>query len=180
MMSCAKALMSDFEKSFLDPQFSDFVLLCQGEEVQVHKFVLSSRSPVFAAMFQSQMSENVKGEMTIDDVEKDVLKELLRYMYSAKVDASFAKFQELLIVADKYQVEELIKYCGLKLAESLNKDNAFQIGSFAELHNAEALMKTCVRYILNNQHDNLHKNWKDLVKGSPKMIEMIQYLLDDN
>ena len=115
-MNCAKALVEDISKLFLDPQFSDVVLLCQGEEIRAHRVILSTRSPVFRAMLQSEMSECVTGKIQIDDANKDVFKEMLRYMYCAKVDENFTQFKALLILADKYQVDELIKYCGTKLA----------------------------------------------------------------
>ena len=179
-MSFYEAHLADFDRKFLDSKLSDFVIRCQGEEFRVHKFVLSARSPVFDAMFQSEMSESVKGEIRIDDADNDVFKEMLRYMYCAKVEDSFTKFKELLVAANKYQVEDLVKYCGTKVVESLNKDNALQIGVFAELHNAEDLMKECVKLILSNKPESLHQNWKDQVKGSPKMMqEIIQQLLND-
>ena len=161
-MNCEKAL-ADFGNMFLDPWTSDIHLLCQGEEIAAHRVVLGARSPVFRAMFQSKMMESVKGEINIEDADKDVLKEMLRYIYSVKVEEKFEKFKELLVLADKYQVEDLIKYCGTKVVESLNTDNVLQIGVFAELHNAEDLMQECVKFIIMNNSDSLKKNWKDEV-----------------
>merc|ERR1719282_428858 len=77
-------------------------------------------------MLQSKMMESTRREIKIDDADNDVLKEMLRYMYTAKVEDKFDKFRELLVVADKYQVLELVNYCGIKLAKTLN--------SFAETH----------------------------------------------
>ena len=50
------------------------------------------------------------------------------------------------------------------MVESLNKDNVLQIGVFAELHNAEDLMKECVKFIIDNKPGSLKKNWKEHVK----------------
>ena len=180
-MCFGEGVLSKFGRMFLDPQLSDCVILCQGEEFRVHKFALFSQSPVFAAMFQAGMSESVKGEIRVDDTDKDVLKEMLRYMYSAKVEDSFTKYKDLLVVSNKYQVQDLIKYCGTRLVESLNKDNVLQIGVFAELHNAEDLMKECVKFIMDYKDDIFNENWKDVVKESPKMMqEIIQLLLRES
>lgn len=179
-MSREKALATDLENLFLDPWNSDILLVCQGEEIAAHRVVLGARSPVFRAVFQSKMMESVKGEIRIDDADKDVLKEMLRYIYSTKVEEKFDKFGELLVLANKYEVEDLIKYCGTKILESLNTENAFEIGTFAELHNAEDLMHQCVKFIIMNKSDILKKDWKDQLKGSPKMmLETIQQLVDD-
>ena len=134
---------------------------------------------MFDVMFQSKMTESVKGEIRIDDADKDVLKELVRYIYSAKVEVNFDKFDELLVLANKYEVEELIKYCGTKVVNSLTPENVLQVGAFAELHNAEDLMKECVKFVMDNKRDSLKDNWKDQVKDSPKMmLEIIEKLLD--
>ena len=180
-MNCAKALSEDFGNLFLDPQNSDIVLLCQGEEIRAHKLILSARSPVFRAMLQTEMSESVKGEIRIEDSDKDVLKEMVRYMYSAKVEQDFTNYKELLVLANKYEVEELIKYCGTKVIESLTKENALELGIFAETHNADELMKVCIQFIFDNRPNSLNKNWKDQLKGSPKMmLEMLQKFLDND
>ena len=47
-------------------------------------------------------------------------------MYTARVEDKFNKFRELLVVADKYQVLELVNYCGTKLAKTLNNDMHFK------------------------------------------------------
>ena len=180
-MSCIKALSSDLGNMFLDPQFSDIVLLCQEEEIQAHKMILSARSPLFRAMLKTEMPGSVKGEIMImiENADKDVLKEMVGYFYTAKVGEHFTKYKELLILANKYEVEELKKFCGTKVIELLNNDNVLQVGTFAELHNAEDLMKACVKYIVVNKPSSLNQSLEeDLVKRSPKMmIEMIRQLL---
>ena len=175
-MSCVQLFVADIGKMLMDASTSDVVIVCQEEEIRAHRFVLCARSPVFNAMLQSKMSENATGEVKIDDVDKDVLKEMLRYMYKVEVDETFTKFKELLILADKYEVQGLIKYCGIKIVESLNKDNAFQVGVFAELHNANNLLDKTVEFIMENAPGSLVHDWREQVKESPKMmIKMIDH-----
>ena len=177
-MSGVKSFMSDIGNLLMDPKTSDIVMVCQGEQIKAHRLILSARSPVFAAMLQSDMSESVNGEIKIDDVDKDVIKEMLRYMYKVEVEDGFTKFKELLVLADKYQVEELVKFCGSKIVESLNKDNVFQIGTLAETHNAGDLLKECVQFVLNNAPGCLDQDWEDQIKDSPKMmLQMLQYYM---
>ena len=79
-MSCVQLFVADIGNMLTDTDTSDFVLICQGEEMKAHKLILCARSPVFRAMLQSKMSENATGEVKIDDVDKEVLKEMLRYI----------------------------------------------------------------------------------------------------
>ena len=80
----------------MDPKTSDLVLVCQGEEIKAHRCILSARSPVFSAMLQSNMLESINSKIKIDDADKDVLKEMLWYMYKCEVDKDFKIFKDLL------------------------------------------------------------------------------------
>jgi speckle-type POZ protein len=57
---------------------SDAKLVVGDKIIDVHKLVLSARSPVFAAMFASKMSEAKSGQVVIDDMELPVVKEMIR------------------------------------------------------------------------------------------------------
>ena len=173
-MSGLKTLASDIGNLLMDPNTSDIEMVCQGEKIKAHKFILTARSPVFSAMLQSNMLESINSKIKIDDADKDVLKEMLRYMYKGEVDKDFTNFKDLLVLADKYQVGELIKDCGTKIVESLNKDNVFEIGNFAEIHNAEELTRECIKFVLKNASDCLNQDWEDQIKECPKM--MLQFL----
>ena len=96
-MSCIQSMVNDFGKLFLDSNTSDIVLICKGEEINAHRLVLGARSPVFHAMLRSKMMESTSREIKIDDADNDVLTEMLRYMYTAKVEDKFDKFRELLV-----------------------------------------------------------------------------------
>ena len=178
-MSCLQSLLEDIENLLLDPESSDIVLLCQGVEIKAHRTILSARSPVFRAMLRSDMSETNGGIIKMEDVDTEVLKEMLTYMYTAKIDDKFTKIQELLVLANKYEVVELMNYCGTKLVKSLNNENALEIGIFAEFHNAEDLLKECVHYICKHP-DSLNENWREKIEGSTKiMLDIIQISLKE-
>lgn len=54
-----------------------------GENVfHCHRFILSIRSPVSAAMFASEMIESQTGKVGIDDADPDVFEKLLNYFYT--------------------------------------------------------------------------------------------------
>ena len=172
-MKGVKTLLNDLGNLLLDTETSDVVLLCQGEEIRAHNLILSARSPVFRAMLQSQMLESTRREIRIEDVDKDVLKEMLSYIYKIEVDVNFTKFKKLLVLADKYQIEDLVRYCEEQIIESLNYDNALEVGIFAETHNADGLLEECVQFILNNVPNSLNKDWKETIKESPRMMVKI-------
>ncbi|GFT19564.1 hypothetical protein NPIL_511, partial [Nephila pilipes] len=69
-------LSNDLER-LLDPETASFVdvhLKCGSVAIPAHKNILSMRSPVFSAMFSSEMEETRKNEVDITDVDVPVLR----------------------------------------------------------------------------------------------------------
>eukprot|EP00090_Calanus_glacialis_P046807 TRINITY_DN9374_c0_g1_i1.p1 TRINITY_DN9374_c0_g1~~TRINITY_DN9374_c0_g1_i1.p1 ORF type:complete len:337 (-),score=91.90 TRINITY_DN9374_c0_g1_i1:485-1495(-) len=178
-MSCVESLLSDLERVMENEASSDIKIVCQGQEIKVHKLILSARSPVFHAMLGSDMVEKIAGVISIDDACVDVVKQMVRYMYIAKIDHSFTRIKELLVLANKYQVLELVNYCSSKIFESLSEDNALEIGMFGEMHNSEVLINRCAKYICYDMTDSLNEDWMEKIKESPKlMLQIIKNLRD--
>lgn len=68
---------------------------------------MAARSPVFAACFEHKMSEAQSDRVVVDDVEPDVMKELLRFMYTDTAPNLERMADTLLAAADKYQLDRL-------------------------------------------------------------------------
>ena len=75
-----------------------------------HRFVLSARSPVFEAMFKTEMLEASTGRVQIDDVDSATFETFLKFLYTGTLHAD-ADYCELQRLADKYQVETLRALC---------------------------------------------------------------------
>lgn len=58
-------------------------------------------------MFQHGMTEAQNHRVEIDDVDADVLKEMLRFMYTGVAPNLERMADDLLAAADKYQLERL-------------------------------------------------------------------------
>lgn len=61
----------------------------------------SARSPVFAAMFEHEMEERKQNRVAITDVDHEVLKEMLRFIYTGKAPNLEKMADDLLAAADK-------------------------------------------------------------------------------
>lgn len=125
------------------------------------------------------MVEKLAGVVKIDDASMDVVKQMVRYMYTAKIDHQYSKVKELLVLANKYQVLELVNYCSSKIFEALSEDNALEIGMFGEMHNSDILINRCAKYICYDITDSLNENWMEKIQESPKlMLQIIKNLRD--
>ena len=63
-------LSKDLAKQLEDPSFSDWTLVCKGEKIPCHRFMLASRSPVFKVMFEQEGFLESKTHQTQIKVQK--------------------------------------------------------------------------------------------------------------
>ena len=130
-------------------------------------------------MLQSDMVERQNGVIMIEDAGVEEVEQMIRYMYTAKIDHQYSKVKELLVLANKYQVLELVNYCSSRIFESLTEDNALEIGMFGEMHNSEILINRCAKYICYDMTDSLNEDWMERIQESPKlMLQIIKNLRD--
>lgn len=115
-------LSDDLGLLFENQKFSDVTLSVAGREFQAHKailagtnfaaifrnfaflcvfFVLAARSPVFQAMFEHEMEERKHNRVDITDVDHEVLREMLRFIYTGKASNLEKMADDLLAAADK-------------------------------------------------------------------------------
>jgi hypothetical protein len=89
--------------------------------------IFSGRSNYFAKMFASQMRENVEGVVQINDVDGVLLKKLIGFIYTGKVESLETYATDLLLLADKYDMADLASFCENFLLENLSVDNAIEM-----------------------------------------------------
>ena len=70
--------------------------------------------------------EAEKGRIIIKDVDADVMKELLKFMYTAQIHPEFLKkhCEALWRAADKYDVEGVLLLCQRQLLKNVTNENA--------------------------------------------------------
>ena len=95
-------LSTDLGKLLEEGLFSDITLMAGDQRFPVHKALLASRSPVFAGMFRHiEMEESKQGVVQIKDLQPEVLKEMLKFIYTGKASQLENMADELLSAADK-------------------------------------------------------------------------------
>ncbi|CEF65919.1 Speckle-type POZ protein [Strongyloides ratti] len=172
LCNCEKQLCDDYLK-LLDGTLTDFVIKVGSQEIRTHKAILAARSPVFEAMFSHQdTSESKSGSVVIEDIEYDVFKELVIFIYSGKIATNKKELAaDLMIAADKYGLIELRNHCELSLIKSLSCENVCQLLILADLYNAEKLKKNAVSLILQRPTEVTHSlGWTNVVREHPELV----------
>lgn len=92
------------------------------ESVRAHKLIVSARSKVLKTMLGSEMKEK-NGVVVIDDTNVEAFKAFLLYLYTEEIE-NIEKFAEdLLVLADKYDLQCLKDKCEDCLCNKIEKEN---------------------------------------------------------
>ncbi|KAG8432284.1 hypothetical protein GDO86_016795 [Hymenochirus boettgeri] len=169
--------------------FTDCSLFVEGREFRAHKSILAARSPVFSAMFEHPMQESRKNRVYIHDVDPDVFKEMMRFIYTGKVSHLDNIADKLLAAADKYALERLKVMCEESLCNNLTVENVADVLILADLHSAEQLKAQAIDFINRcsvlgqlgwKDRKNCNSNqtmgimetagWKSMIKSHPHLV----------
>lgn len=115
------------EQMWSTKPFSDCTIVCDGEVSHCHRAVLSSASPVFKCMFDSDMREGVEQRIEISDATPVIVQNMLEFMYTGKTHIKRQDLIPILAIADKYEIEELCIICGKLAIEHMDTDMAVAV-----------------------------------------------------
>lgn len=169
-------LSEDMGSLFENRSFSDCTLVVKANGLPlqtffVHKAILAARSRVFHAMFEHKMKESEDGEVTIDDVEPDVMREMLSFMYTGTCQNLDQMAQHLIAAAEKYNLERLKIMCEQALCTALTPENACVTLVLADLYSAEQLRTHAINFVNVNATEVMNTDgWKTMVKEHPPLL----------
>ena len=167
-----------FEES--DEQFTDVTFEVEGKELKASKGILAARSSVFHAMFKSGMSEAATNSVVrIEDVEYNVMRTIIRYIYSGSVreevhdpsDNSHFVIK-LFCAADKYALHYLKAVCENYILSTLSKKNVVFALMAGDLHNSSRIKEACFAFSQGKAIKNFD-DWEIITRDL--MVEMIDY-----
>ena len=150
--------------SLLDDKYSDFVFKVENVKIAAHRVILAARSPVFDAMFQHDMKEKRTNETEIEDATPAAFKALLRFIYTGHCEVGMLA-EELLVAANKYDIQDLKEICAKELHKKLTVDNAVHLLILSDLHQANDLKRAAIRFINKNaEYVMKTASWFNLLK----------------
>ncbi|GBO15394.1 Protein maternal effect lethal 26 [Araneus ventricosus] len=166
-----EALEEDLQWLYTDGFLSDVKLKTNSKIFPAHKIILSTRSPVFKAMFTSNMKEKSSKIVDIEDMDDDTVHRMLFYIYTADVeDLQWEGALKLYVAADKYEILTLKMKCSAYIAANLNPNNACDALVLADLHQDVKLKSTVQKFILRNDQVIINsKNWECLMENNLKL-----------
>ena len=148
------AELDDFEKLLKDNRFSDVKIVVDKKKFFVHKGILAARSRYFPAMFESNMKEAEEVEIRITNISANILQEVLRFIYTGKIDVEMTMITDLLIVADMYGLDGLSAICEEAIMSNTNLENIESILTVIDrLGNVGELKTFTIEFLTKNAED---------------------------
>ncbi|XP_052801839.1 BTB/POZ domain-containing protein 2-like [Mya arenaria] len=117
----------------------------ERQEVRCHRFMLASRSPVFYTMFCGSLPE--EGVVKIPDVEADVLRTVVRFMYTGEIQLMPESVMAVMYAANKYDIQPLINRCKTFLEKTIAIDNVCVILDQALKFAEDDLVQQCLSFV---------------------------------
>jgi speckle-type POZ protein len=171
---CHPLLADDFNDLLKSQMCNDVVITVDEVEFKVHKAILVARSPVFAAMFQHNSKKQQSSRVDVPDMEHDVFREMLQYIYTGKADNLDGMAAPLLAASDRYGLTHLKTSCEHFMIKQISVENAFEQLILADLHLASQLKETVIKFINRNTSAVVKTDgWKTLVASHPHLVREI-------
>ena len=120
--------------------------------------MLAMRSPVFKAELFGHMKEAKELLVTIEDMQPDVFRALLYFIYTDSLpdmdDQDGEGYREmirhLLVAADRYAVDRMKLVCASILCRNLDVETVSATLALAYQHNCDRLKDVCLEFITSS------------------------------
>ncbi|XP_070504098.1 speckle-type POZ protein-like [Chironomus tepperi] len=132
-----KGILSDVIDLMQDESAKDFILIVDGEEFPVHKFMLEARVPTLA----EALKNNPKAKnMAVPDISVDIFKIVMDYLYTDKLprDDDTDYFQ-LFIAASLLRLDLLKFFAGVKSCNLIIQENVIEMLTMSDKYGHEQL-----------------------------------------
>lgn len=162
----------------LSPILSDVTIRIGDEKICTHKVVLGAASPVLLSALTSPMREVAENSIDIKDVEAEVMKAILKCLYTGKHEDfdDFEMAMKVLVVAEKYAMDKFKVLIEHKLMKWVTIDHALEILDHADTHRAENLKKECIKFIIEHSSEVVHNEYFDKIIAEKPLL-MKQFTL---
>jgi hypothetical protein len=143
--------MADFCSTLFDNEaYSDVVLSVGQSKISAHRLLLSAHSKYFATMFGSSFKESKEAVVAIQDDEVQ-FKQMLKILYTNDTsDLNFDVALDLIVLASKYLVEDLVLTCQEIILNNMTVDNYLDILAVADSVASEKFKNRCFSFISTN------------------------------
>ena len=126
-------------------------------------------------MFQNDLTEKQTNTLEVRDIEPEVFLEVLRFIYTDKVEKLDDMAPQLLAAADKYMLDLLKTKCEISRARNVTFENCGELLILADLHSAKDLKNILLDFVrCHSSEVAVTSNWQKLLEtANPQLLRDI-------
>ncbi|XP_068612336.1 kelch-like protein 41b [Brachionichthys hirsutus] len=168
-------LLQDGLKELLNEnKFVDCHLKVGDRSFPCHRLIMAACSPYFREIFFTEDGKEVenKKEVVLDDVNPSILGMIIRYLYSADIDLTDDNVQDIIAVANRFQIPSVFTVCVNYLQKKLSLGNCMAIFRMGLVLNCPRLAVAARNYIAD-RFELLYKDEEFLKLAAHELFAII-------
>ncbi|CAF3476876.1 unnamed protein product [Rotaria socialis] len=184
-------LSNDLAQLLHRRDISDCCLKVQDIYMSDHRCILGARSNVFANVISNNMNrlngdqrkqleineQNGQLIITINKTDKDTMRQVVLFMYTAKCDINKHNALELLNAAGRYDIKSLKVYSGSFIAEYIELSNVLTLLKSAYDYDNAFVRQKCIEFFIDNAKEvmAMKEPWEMFAADRPNIIAELLY-----
>lgn len=168
-------LLQDGLKELLNEnKFVDCTLKVGDRSFPCHRLIMAACSPYFREIFFTEDGKEVENtkEVVLDDVNPSILDMIVQYLYSAEIDLTDDNVQDIIAVANRFQIPSVFTVCVNYLQKKLSISNCMAIFRMGLVLNCPRLAVAARNYIAD-RFEVLHKDEEFLKLAAHELFAII-------
>ncbi|RVE58033.1 hypothetical protein OJAV_G00205020 [Oryzias javanicus] len=142
-------LLQDGLKELLNEnKLIDCTLKVEDRSIPCHRLILAACSPYFRELFFSMDGKEVETkEVVLENLDPNVMELVVNYLYSAEIDIYDSNVQDILALANRFQIPSVFTVCVNYLQKKLTMKNCLAIYRLGLMMNCARLAMAARDYI---------------------------------
>uniref|UniRef100_A0A8C6URJ7 Kelch-like family member 41a n=1 Tax=Neogobius melanostomus TaxID=47308 RepID=A0A8C6URJ7_9GOBI len=122
-------LLQDGLKELLNEnKLIDCVLKIGDRSIPCHRLILAACSPYFRELYFSEDGgESEEKETVLENLDPNIMENIVNYMYSAEIDINENNVQDILVVANRFQIPSVFTVCINFLQKQVSQRNCLAV-----------------------------------------------------
>ncbi|XP_054650007.1 kelch-like protein 41b [Dunckerocampus dactyliophorus] len=168
-------LLQDGLKELLNEnKFVDCTLKVGDRSLPCHRLIMAACSPYFREIFFTEDGKEVENtkEVVLEDVNPTILDMIIQYLYSAEIDLTDDNVQDIIAVANKFQIPSVFTVCVNYLQKKISLGNCMAIFRMGLVLSCPRLAIAARNYIAD-RFELLHKDEEFLKLAAHELFAII-------
>lgn len=168
-------LLQDGLKELLNEnKFVDCHLKVGDRSFPCHRLIMAACSPYFREIFFTEDGKEVENtkEVVLEDVNPSILDMIIQYLYSAEIDLTDDNVQDIIAVANRFQIPSVFTVCVNYLQKKLSLGNCLAIFRMGLVLNCPRLAIAARNYIAD-RFELLYKEEEFLKLAAHELFAII-------